>query len=133
MTARRDTIESLRQELERLELAAVNIRQVISNLESETTDRRILAQATSATRPRKKPAHTGHIVNEQCNRSVVRDRDGFQVNIGVRVSFPIRRRYRPTHGTVSHFSKNNERVFADNDDGVEIPRSPNNVRVVNDD
>ena len=69
MTARRDTIESLRQELEILELATVNIRQVISNLKSETTYRRISAQATAATRPIKKPVHIRHLVNRQCKRA----------------------------------------------------------------
>ena len=63
----------------------------------------------------------------------MRDRDGVQVKVGDRVNFLTRGRYRSTHGTVSHFSKNNERVFADDDDGVEIPGSLKNVRVVNDD
>ena len=105
MTARRDAIESLRQELERLELFCVNIRQAINNLETETTDIRISVQLVAAIRPTQQLSHTRHLVNGQCNMSVVRDRDGVQVKVGDRVNFFTRGRYRSTRGTVSRFLK----------------------------
>ena len=58
------------------------------------------------------------------------DRDGYPINVGARVTFLTRGRFRSREGTVTRFSRNSERVFAQDDNGNEIPRAPHNVRII---
>ena len=108
MTDNSTTVESLRQELERLETAATNIRRVIRNLEREENQ----AQAQP---------------NIQSHHSAV-DRDGTPIHVGDRVAFLTKGRFASTHGIITRFSKRNQRVFAEDSNGNEIPRAPRNVR-----
>ena len=106
MTDNSTTVESLRQELERLETAATNIRRVIRNLEREENQ----AQP-----------------NIQGHHPAV-DRDGTPIHVGDRVAFLTKGRFASTHGIVTRFSKRNQRGFAEDSNGNEIPRAPRNVR-----
>ena len=108
--SRRESIESLREELERLTLASANIRRIIEGLELQ------------------EPARIS-VRNEP---STI-DRDGNLIRIGSRVTFLTRGRYNSTGGVVTRFSRNQERVFTEDPSGWEYSRAPYNVRVISDD
>ena len=125
--SRRDSIKSLIQdihrdttryilELERLSLAAGNIRRL--ELQEEEQG---VGPPAARTSPRQVPSE---------RRAT--DRDNNTINIGDTILFLTQGRYRSTQGTVTRFSRNLERVFARDKDGNEVPRSPRNVRVIQD-
>ena len=58
------------------------------------------------------------------------DRDGNIITIGDRVTFLTKGKFKSTEGTITKFSKLNERVFATDSNGQEIPRAPRNVRII---
>ena len=104
---RRDAIEELQQELQRLTLASTNIRRAIESLE------------------RNPDLNIPPIVDNQS----ATDREGRVINIGDKVVFLTKGKFRSTEGIVIRFSKNKEFVFAEDIDGREIPRAPHNVRI----
>jgi len=125
--SRRDSIESLIQdihrdttryilELERLSLAAGNIRRL--ELQEEEQG---VGPPAARTSQRQVPSE---------RRAT--DRDNNTINIGDTILFLTQGRFRSTQGTVTRFSRNLERVFARDKDGNEVPRSPRNVRVIQD-
>ena len=117
--SRRDSIESLQQELERLSLASNNIKRTILRLERQEQEQ-VFSSA---------PAHpSSQQVPPRKDRPT--DRDGHPINVGARVTFLTRGRFRSTEGTVTRFSRNSERFFAQDDNGNEIPRAPRNVRII---
>ena len=101
------SISALREELARLSLVSDNIRRTIKNLE----DQNQVPDPVKATTRR------------------ATDRDGRLVYIGDRVTFLTKRRLKSKEGIVSRFSRNEERVFAIDHSGNEIPRAPHNLRV----
>ena len=105
---RRDAIEELRQELQKLTLASTNICLAIESLE------------------RNPNLDIPPIVDNQ----PATDREGRVINNGDKVVFLTKGKFRSTEGIVSRFSKNKERVFAVDIDGEEIPRAPRNVRII---
>ena len=60
----------------------------------------------------------------------VTDRDGSTICIGDTILFLTKGRFKSTEGIINRFSKGNERVFAIDSDGQEIPRAPRNVRLI---
>ena len=108
--SRRESIESLREELERLTLASANIRRIIEGLELQEPARISVRNEPSAI-----------------------DRDGNLIRIGSRVTFLTRGSYNSTGGIVTRFSRNQERVFTEDPSGWEYSRAPYNVRVISDD
>ena len=99
-------IEVLRIQLVRLETTTDNIREAIDQLEAQNY-RNAFVQ----------------------NENAPTDRDGTPIVIGVRVFFLTMGRCRSTHGTVTRFSRNNERVFSIDNNGVEIARASRNLCV----
>ena len=115
---RRNWKESLRRELDRLTLTTDNIRIALDNLEREESP--------------SPPEHAvPNIHPPNPPRFPLLDRDGIGIKVGDRVTFLTKGKFRTTEGTVSRFSRNGERVFAIDANGIEIPRSPHNVRITN--
>ena len=124
MTNSRTTIEDLRLELERLLIAAENIRQTIDNLQATNE------VIGSPNRPSDAAGTTSIISSfEPSERPRPEDRDGTPIFIGVKVDFLTQGKYRSTQGVVTRYSRNNERVFTIDSDGHEIARAPHNRRV----
>ena len=117
MADRAATIENLRRQLARLEIATDNIRQSIQDLENE--------QGPQQVQPRPAAAPV-----QQAQQVV--DRDGNDILIGSRVRFITKGKYRSTEGVVTRFSRDHTRVFAEDIDGFEVPKAPRNVRVIQD-
>ena len=111
---RRNTIDSLRQELERLTIASRNIERAIQDLENQ--------EQQQSPAPGEAPA------------AIVAplDRDSNEIRIVNRVKFLTKEKYTSTEGFVSRFSRNTIRIFTVDDNGSEVPRSPRNVRVIHD-
>ena len=107
--SRRESIESLREELERLTLASAIIRRIIEGLESQEPARIPVRNEPSTT-----------------------DRDGNPIRFSFRVTFLTRRRYNSTGGVVTRFLRNQEQVFTEDPSGWEYSRAPYNVRVISD-
>ena len=108
------TIEKLRLELARLQVATTNIRSTIDSLQqSQRTSRSTERTPTPPKIPITTPV----------------DRDGTEIRVGIRVHFLTTGRFDSTHGTVTRFSRHNERVFATDQNGNEIARAPHNLRV----
>ena len=105
MNARRTTIENIRAELDRLNIASNNIRRAIEELANQEPD--VIAGPL--------------------------DRDGRVIHIGQTVIFLTRGRHASTQGIVHRFSRNQECVFSFDSDGFEMQRAPRNVRIVDDD
>ena len=61
-----------------------------------------------------------------------KDRDGIDIIVGCHVTFLTEGKYSSIDGIVTRFSRNLERVFARDKFGHEVPRSPRNVRVIQD-
>ena len=101
------SINALREELVRLSLVSDNIRRTIKNLEDQN-------QAPDS-------------VKATTHRTTYRD--GRLLCIGDRVTFLTKGRFKSKEGIVSLFSRNEERVFAIDHSGNEIPRAPHNIRV----
>ena len=115
---KRDTLEDLRQQLEKLEIIASNIRTSIDNLADEE-------------RRRSTEAATDRAVNALNNRPLrVIDRNECIIEIGSRVEFLTRGKYSSSNGVVTRFSRNGERVFSKDSEGHEIVRAPHNLRVL---
>ena len=110
---RRTTIDNLRQELEALTIASRNIERAIRELENQEQQR-----------PQGPVEGPAAVVAPP-------ERDGNEIIVGYRVRFLTKGKYSSTEGTVTHFSRNNIRVFATDDNGVEIPLAPRNVRIIN--
>ena len=124
MTNSHTTIEDLRLELERLVIAAENIRQTIDNLQATnevvgSPNRPSDAAGTTSTTSSSEPSE----------RPRPEDRDGTPIFIGAKVVFLTQGKYRSTQGIVTRYSRNNERVFARDSDGHEIARAPHNLCV----
>ena len=92
--SRRDSIDSLLQELERLTLVSNNIRNTIRRLEQQEHEQGFEQPATH-TAARQVPSERRAI-----------DRDGNIINIFDQVTFLMRGRFQPTQGVVTRFSKN---------------------------
>ena len=104
---RRNTIESLRQELNRLTLASSNILRAIEDLERR------------------------ELPGQPDPREIqITDRDGTPIKIGDRVIFLTKGKFKSTSGTVTRFSRNKERVYATDSNKKEISRAPRNVRII---
>ena len=73
---------------------------------------------------------TEHIASADTESPSATDRDGRTICIGDRIRFLTKGKFNSTEGVVSRFSKLNERVFAIDSDGQEIPRAPRNVRLI---
>ena len=112
-----NAIEVLRLQLTRIELAVEIIRETIERLEPQ-----IQPEPRNAANRSPHPAepHNGPT-----------DRDGNPIVIGYCVQFLMRGRHRSTSGTVTRFSRNNERVFSTDSSGTEVARAPRNLRVIN--
>ena len=108
-----DTVENLRQQLKRLEIAASNIKRVIASLEEDPDQASPVIQQPTRTQP-----------------SSVLDRDGSIIKVGSKVKFLTKGRFSTTGGIVTRFSRRNERVFTRDCNGNEISRAPHNLRVV---
>ena len=117
MADRAATIENLRRQLTKLEVATNIIRRSIQDLENE--------REISPAQPRPTIAPTRPAPQ-------VKDRNGNNILIGSRILFLTKGKYNSTAGVVTRFSRNNTRVFAKDIDGVEIPRAPRNVKVIKD-
>ena len=124
--SRRKEIEELREQLQRRTIVAQQIEKKISELEEQegttTADtlggQRYTHKANSRTRSQRSTATTPP-----------EDRFGTPINIGDRVTFLTKGKFKSTEGVVTRFSKNKERVFARDSDQREIPRAPCNVEV----
>ena len=115
---RRNWKESLLQELDRLALTTDNIRIALENLEREESLSR--------------PEHAvPNIQPPNPPRFLLTDRDGIGIKVGDRITSLTKCKFRTTEGTVSRFSRNGERGFAIDTNGIEIPRAPHNVRIIN--
>ena len=108
-------IEELRQELNRLRIAANNIERLITAAE----DREEQEQPEDR-RPRDYP-HT---------HPVVRDRDGREIIIGDQVTFLTRGLFSLERGIIYKISSSGARVTARNQYRQSISRAPANVRIV---
>ena len=99
-------IEVLRLQLARLEITTDNIREALDQLEAQN-----------------------HRNTSVQNETAPTDRDGTSIVIEARVVFLTSGCYRSTHGTVTRISRNNERIFLVDNNGVEIAQAPRNLRV----
>ena len=108
---RRDSIHVLREELKKLTIASNNILRTIDSLEQQESP----------------PEHQRPSLPQSSHST--KDRDGTTIHVGDRIYFLTRGKYKSIEGIVNRFSKNQERVFAIDSDGNEIPRAPRNVRV----
>ena len=118
MTDRSGVIENLRLQLARLEIATTNIRKAIRDLENDDESYPVQSRPSATT-------HNTEIY-------LTADRDGNHIHIGSRIRFLTKGKYKSTTGTVTKFSKNYERIFAEDIDGSVIPRAPHNVRIIYD-
>ena len=135
MNGNRLSIEELRVELERLQLAARNIERLIHQAEEEQEQQQEQAE----------PAEAGNrqrtfIIDEEFNRRaginynedhpVVRDWCDCEILIGDSIRFLTRGRYDSWEGVVYKISSNGARVTARDDRGRSISRAPRNVEVI---
>ena len=109
----RKAIDNLRQELERLTIASVKLRNAIATLER---------QEQQVHRHPNLPANIGKATSAQ-------DHYGTYIKVSNKISFLTEGRFRSTEGIVTRFLRNKERVFAINSDQREIPQAPRNVAV----
>ena len=111
-------IERLRLELSRLEIATKNIKRAIQDMENENAGQ---VQDT----------HTRQPVTALPPYSA-KDMDGIDIIVVCHVTFLTEGKYSSADGIVTRFPRNLKRVFARNKFGHEVPRSPRNVRVIQD-
>ena len=136
MNRNRLSIEELRVELERLQLAAYNIEILIRQAKEEDQEQ----QQEEAN-----PAEAGNrqrnfVLDEEFNRRaginynedhpVVHDWCDCEILIGDTVWFLTRGRYGSWEGVVYRISSNGARVTARDDRGRSISRAPRNVEVI---
>ena len=136
MNRNRLSIEELRVELERLQLAAYNIEILIRQAKEEDQEQ----QQEEAN-----PAEAGNrqrnfVLDEEFNRRaginynedhpVVHDWCDCEILIGDTVWFLTRGRYDSWEGVVYRISSNGARVTARDDRGRSISRAPRNVEVI---
>ena len=116
---RETDIDELRQELERLRLAADNIERLINaaaEQEERPTDQpQVLSRRTEDYR------HT---------HPVVRDHLGVEILIGDQVEFVTRGLFSSTRGTVYKIATSGTRITARDQFRRSISRAPHNVRVI---
>ena len=128
MNRDRLSIEDLRTELERLQIAARNIE-------------RLLQEAEEQANCKEQAHHKGERiidididrrqhVNYRGDHPVVRDRNGIEILIGDEVRFLTRGVYNSRTGVVYKVSCTGARVTARDNNGRSISRAPNNVEVV---
>ena len=124
--SRRKEIEELREQLQRLTIVSQQIQKKISELEEQegttTADtlggQRYTHKANSRTRSQRSTATTPP-----------EDRFDTPINIGDRVTFLTKGKFKSTEGVVTRVLKNKEGVFARDSVQIEIPRAPRNVEV----
>ena len=132
MDRNRLSIEELRIELERLQLAARNIERLIHQAE-EWDHEQQQEQAN--------PTEAGYrIIDEEFNRRagikytedhpVVHNWSDCEILIGDTVRFLTRGRYDSWEGLVYKISNNGARITARDDRGRSISRAPRNVEVI---
>ena len=136
MNGNRLSIEELRIELERLQLALHNIKRLIHQTEEEDQEQQ---------QEQADPAEAGNrqrtfIIDEELNRRaginynedhpVVHDWRDCEILIGDSIRFLTRGRYDSREGIVYKISNNGARVTARDDRGRSISRAPRNVEVI---
>ena len=136
MNRNRLSIEELRVELERLQLAAGNIERLIHQAEEEDQEQQ---------QEQANPAEVGNrqrnfVIDEEFNRTaginynedhpVVHDWSDCEILIGDTVRFLTRGRYDSWEGVVYRISSNRARITARDDRGRSISRAPRNVEVI---
>ena len=127
MTIQREsTITHLQQELDRLEIAAHNIRLIILDLKQQGYASEEDFSPDTSDRKDSPPKPLPKI-------PFVQDRYGTTIKLGNRVAFLTKGRIPATHGRVDRFSRNGERVYAKDSNGKEIARAPENLRVYTND
>ena len=103
----KSTLDSLKEELERLTLASNKIKSLINDLEEDIK------------------------INEDKHyERIARDREGKTIHVGDKVKFLTKGKYKSTQGIVKRFSKNKDRVFAIDLYDNEVPRLTKNVLVL---
>ena len=121
-TSRDPIIESLKQELQRLEITSQNLRKLISDLKEQEQSSSGDTSATDRVRRDKSS-------DIRSGTPTVRDRYGNIILIGSTVDFLTKGKIPLSSGVVQRFSKNYERVFAIDNLGREIARAPSNLHV----
>ena len=121
-TTKDQTIDSLKQELQRLEITSHNLRNIISSLEEQ--ERTASESTPSADRVRK-----GRPPKAAPETPIVRDLYGNTIQVGDTVDFLTKGKVQSFSGTVERFSKNLERVFSRDSEGRVIARAPTNLHV----
>ena len=112
-------IDELRQELESLRLAAVNI------------ERLITAVAEQGERPTNQPQEQNRRTEDyRHTHPVVRDHLGVEILIGDQVEFVTRGLFSSTRGTVYKIATSGIRITARDQFRRSISRAPHNVRVI---
>ena len=137
MNENRLSIEDLRIELERLQLAARNIERLIHQAEEDQEQQHQQEQANPAEAGNR---HRTFVIEEEFNRRprinynedhpVVFNSIGSEILIGDTIRFMTRGRYNSREGIVYKISDNGARVTARDDRGRSISRAPQNVLVV---
>ena len=132
MNENRLSIEDLRIELERLQLAARNIERLIHQTEEDQEQRHQQEQANPAEAGNR---HRNFVIEEEFNRRprINYNEDhpiGTEIIIGDTIRFMTRGRYDSREGIVYKISDTGARVTARDDSGRSISRAPQNVLVV---
>ena len=115
MHRRQTTIDDVRKELEKLDIATEELQKKMSDLRSQNQRHNPPSSVTQASR-------------QECKTAV--DRDGRRIHIEDHVRFLTKGWHTSTEGIVRRFSRNNERVFSIDPDGLEISRAPMNVIII---
>ena len=128
MNRDRLSIEDLRTELGRLQLATCNIERLIQETEEQVSH--------------EEPAHhqgqriidididRRQDINYTENHPIVRDRNGTEILIGDEVMFLTQGAYNSWSGVIYKVSSNGARVTARDNNRRSISRAPNNVEIV---
>ena len=136
MNRDRLSIEELRTELERLQLAARNIKRLIHHAEEQEQ-----GQEQIQANPAEAGSRQGDVIldidinrradlNYTENHPVVYDWSDTEILIGDTVRFLTRGRYDSWTGIVYKISSNRARITARDERGRSISRAPHNVEVI---
>ena len=136
MNRDRLSIEELRVELERLQLAARNIERLIHQAEEQYQEQ----QQEQANPAEAGDRQVDFMIDEEFNRRaginyakdhpVVHNWSDCEILIGDTVRFLTRGRYNSWEGVVYKISSNAMRITARDDRGRSISRAPRNVEVI---
>ena len=141
---RRELIEGLKEELERLMHAANDMNKTIVSLEHLEWARRERSKKIEKVFKRRKNKGTGpgsrmslreltsdtsSAEEEETNATLPTDRDGSRISVGDFIHFLTKGKHPSSGGVVIRFSKNKDIVYALEDWYKEIARAPHNVRV----